>query len=251
MVTTRKIAGDEGERQRAHAESVRAMFARIARRYDLLNHLLSANVDRRWRRLVAERVAAHVADNGGRVLDVACGTGDLSLTISERVSLAEVTGLDFCRPMLDVARRKASERRRAIPFVEGDALALPFGEGAFDAVTIAFGLRNLASVERGLAELFRVTRPGGIVCVLEFSRPVVPVLRGLFGFYFTRVLPRVGGAVSGSRGAYEYLPDSVSRFPDQERLAELMRAAGFERVGYKNLTGGIAALHTGTRPGRA
>jgi demethylmenaquinone methyltransferase/2-methoxy-6-polyprenyl-1,4-benzoquinol methylase len=248
MATTRKIASDEGERQRAHAESVRMMFARIAGRYDLLNHLLSANVDRRWRRLVAERVAAHVGNDGGRVLDVACGTGDLSLTISERARRAEVTGLDFCRPMLDVARRKADERGRAIPFVEGDALALPFDEGAFDAVTIAFGLRNLASVERGLSELFRVVRPGGLVCVLEFSQPVVPVLRELFGFYFTRVLPRVGGMVSGSRGAYEYLPDSVARFPDQVRLAELMRTAGFERVAYKNLTGGIAALHTGARP---
>ena len=247
MSTTGKIAGDE-RRQREHAENVRSMFARIARRYDLLNHLLSANVDKRWRRLVAERVAGHVGGSGGRVLDVACGTGDLSLTISERAARAEVTGLDFCRPMLDVARRKARERRRAIPLVEGDALALPFGEAVFDAATIAFGLRNLASVERGLGELFRVTRPGGLVCVLEFSRPVVPVLRGLFGFYFTRVLPRVGGAVSGSRGAYEYLPDSVSRFPDQDGLAGLMRAAGFGRVGYENLTGGIAALHTGTRP---
>lgn len=247
MATSQKIAGDEGERRRAHAESVRAMFSRIARRYDLLNHLLSANVDRRWRRLVAERVAEHVGGDGSRVLDVACGTGDLSLTISDHAEGAEVTGLDFCRPMLDVARRKADERRRAIPFVEGDALALPFDDGTFDAVTIAFGLRNLASVGRGLGELFRVAKPGGMVCVLEFSRPVVPVLRELFGFYFTRVLPRVGGMVSGSRGAYEYLPDSVSRFPDQAGLAQLMRAAGFERVGYKNLTGGIAALHTGTR----
>jgi demethylmenaquinone methyltransferase / 2-methoxy-6-polyprenyl-1,4-benzoquinol methylase len=248
MLSTRKVAGDEGERQREHAESVRAMFSRIARRYDLLNHLLSANVDRRWRRLVAERVAAHAGREGARVLDVACGTGDLALTISERAGRAEVAGLDFCRPMLDVARRKAEERGRAIPFVEGDALALPFADESFDAVTVAFGLRNLASVERGLSELFRVAKPGGVVCVLEFSRPVVPVLRELFGFYFTRVLPRLGGIVSGSRGAYEYLPDSVSRFPDQARLAGLMRAAGFERVGYENLTGGIAALHTGVRP---
>jgi demethylmenaquinone methyltransferase / 2-methoxy-6-polyprenyl-1,4-benzoquinol methylase len=246
MVTSRKIAGDE--REHAHAESVREMFARIAGRYDLLNHLLSANVDRRWRRLVAARVAEHLGHAGGRVLDVACGTGDLSLTISERAEGAEVTGLDFCRPMLDVARRKADGRGRAIPFVEGDALALPFDDATFDAVTIAFGLRNLASVERGLAELFRVARPGGVVCVLEFSRPVVPVLRELFGFYFTRVLPRVGGVVSGSRGAYEYLPDSVSRFPDQAGLAALMKRSGFERVGYRNLTGGIAALHAGTRP---
>jgi demethylmenaquinone methyltransferase/2-methoxy-6-polyprenyl-1,4-benzoquinol methylase len=249
MVTIQKVARDEGERQREHAESVRAMFSVIARRYDLLNHLLSANVDRRWRKLVAVRVAEHAQTAAARVLDVACGTGDLSL--SEHCGCdVEVVGLDFCRPMLDVARRKAGEQGRGVPFVEGDALALPFGDGSFDAVTIAFGLRNLASVERGLAELFRVTKPGGFVCVLEFSRPVVPVLRELFTFYFTRVLPRIGGAVSGSRGAYEYLPDSVSRFPDQGRLTELMRATGYAEVGYRNLTGGIAALHMGTRPRR-
>ena len=246
MATSLKTARDESERQREHAEGVRAMFAGIALRYDLLNHLLSANIDRRWRRLVAERVRPALK-GGGRALDVACGTGDLSLTISAECG-AEVAGLDFCRPMLDIARRKSAEQGRAIPFVEADALALPFADRTFDAVTIAFGLRNLASVERGLGELFRVAKPGGMVCVLEFSQPVVPVLRGLFRLYFTRVLPRLGGWVSGSRGAYEYLPDSVSRFPDQARLAGMMRAAGFERVEYKNLTGGIAALHAGTRP---
>ena len=209
MATIQKVARDKRERE--HANNVRAMFSGIARRYDLLNHLLSANVDRRWRKLVAARVAAHTESAGAPVLDVACGTGDLSLTISEHCGGVEVVGLDFCRPMLDVARGKAGARGHAIPFVEGDALALPFGEGSFDAVTIAFGLRNLASVERGLAELFRVTKPGGLVCVLEFSRPVVPVLRELFTFYFTRVLPRIGGAISGSRGAYEYLPDSALR----------------------------------------
>ena len=224
------------------------MFSGIAARYDLLNHLLSAGIDRRWRKLVARRLESAVG-RGARVLDVACGTGDLSLTLAERTG-ARVVGLDFCRPMLDIARRKSDGANRALPFVEGDALSLPFADGEFDAVTIAFGLRNLASVEGGIDELLRVTRPGGAVFVLEFSRPVVPGFRGLFNFYFTRVLPRVGGLVSGSRGAYEYLPDSVSRFPDQERLAAMMRAAGFERVAYQNLTGGIAALHTGTRPTR-
>jgi len=244
MASGQKTFGDGGEQQ--HAESVRAMFAGIALRYDLLNHLLSANIDRRWRKLVAESVRPALGP-GARALDVACGTGDLALTVAEGCE-AEIVGLDFCRPMLDIAHRKAAERGRAIPFVEGDALSLPFADSTFNAVTIAFGLRNLSSVERGLGELFRVAKPGGLVCVLEFSQPVVPLLRGLFRFYFTRMLPRLGGLVSGSRGAYEYLPDSVSRFPDQERLAALMRAGGFERVGYRNLTGGIAALHTGTRP---
>lgn len=224
------------------------MFARIAGRYDLLNHLLSGNVDKRWRRLVARTLRPSLVE-GARVLDVACGTGDLSLVLAS-AGEARVIGLDFCRPMLEIARGKAASDSRAVPFVEGDALRLPFADEAFDVVTIAFGLRNLAGVEEGLRELGRVLRPGGRAAVLEFSSPVVPGFRPLFHFYFTRVLPRIGGLVSGSRGAYEYLPDSVSRFPDQKRLAELMRGAGFEEVEYRNLTGGIAALHTGTRPSR-
>jgi demethylmenaquinone methyltransferase/2-methoxy-6-polyprenyl-1,4-benzoquinol methylase len=224
------------------------MFARIAGRYDLLNHLLSGNVDKRWRRLVARTLQPELS--GARVLDVACGTGDLSLVLAS-AGAGAVVGLDFCRPMLEVARRKSAEDGRAIPFVEGDAMRLPFEDESFDVVTIAFGLRNLSGVAEGLGELLRVLRPGGRAAVLEFSTPVVPGFRALFGFYFTRVLPFIGGVVSGERGAYEYLPDSVSRFPDQKRLAELMSGAGFEEVSYRNLTGGIAALHTGARPRRS
>lgn len=223
------------------------MFSGIARRYDLLNHLLSGNVDKRWRRKTARALESSLIE-GARVLDVACGTGDLSLVLAE-AGRARVVGLDFCRPMLELARRKADEGSRPIPFVEGDALRLPFADETFDAATIAFGLRNLAGVADGLRELRRILKPGGRLAVLEFSSPVVPGFRALFRFYFTRVLPRIGGLVSGSRGAYEYLPDSVTRFPDQKRLAELMRAEGFEGVEYSNLTGGIAALHTGTRAG--
>lgn len=222
------------------------MFAGIAGRYDLLNHLLSGNTDKRWRRLVADELRPSLAE-GARVLDVACGTGDLSLVLS-RAGRARVVGVDFCRPMLEVARGKADGEESRVPFVEGDALRLPFADEVFDVATIAFGLRNLASVEGGLKELRRVLKPGGRVAVLEFSTPVVPGFRALFQFYFARVLPRIGGLVSGSRGAYEYLPDSVSKFPDQKRLAALMRETGFAEVGYRNLTGGIAALHTGTRP---
>ena len=228
------------------ARRVREMFATIAARYDLLNHLLSGNIDKRWRRLVAKTLYQGLPQ-GGRILDVACGTGDLSLTLSG-TGKAEIVGLDFCRPMLDIAAAKSSRRGANIPFLEADALALPFQDRSFDAATIAFGLRNLASVESGLGELLRVLRPGGRVAVLEFSKPRHAIFRGLFKVYFTKLLPLVGGLISGSRGAYQYLPDSVSRFPDQKELASVMENAGFEEVTYQNLTGGIAALHLGRRP---
>jgi demethylmenaquinone methyltransferase/2-methoxy-6-polyprenyl-1,4-benzoquinol methylase len=219
------------------------MFARIAARYDFLNHLLSGTVDRRWRRLVAKVLESRIGQDA-RVADIACGTGDLAIVLSEACG-ARVVAVDFCRPMLEIATRKAREVSPSIDFLEGDALHLPFEDGSFDAATIAFGLRNLSDVSAGLSELRRILRPGGLAIVLEFSRPVVPGFRKVFQFYFSFVLPRVGGLLSGSRGAYEYLPDSVASFPDQETLATLMREAGFENVEYRNLTGGIAALHTG------
>ncbi|HEY0099811.1 MAG TPA: class I SAM-dependent methyltransferase, partial [Pyrinomonadaceae bacterium] len=150
---------NETERRQEHARRVNSMFAGIAGRYDLLNHLLSANIDRRWRRLVADELRPALVA-GAQTLDVACGTGDLALTLAE-AGQARVTGLDFCRPMLEVASKKAAQRQRGIPFIEADALRLPFAAETFDVVTIAFGLRNLASVEGGLRELFRVLRPGG------------------------------------------------------------------------------------------
>jgi demethylmenaquinone methyltransferase/2-methoxy-6-polyprenyl-1,4-benzoquinol methylase len=219
------------------------MFSGIAKRYDLLNHLLSGNIDKRWRRIVTTRVRDKISGNA-RVLDVACGTGDLAVALFENTG-ARVVGTDFCRPMLKIAASKTAQR---IPLIEGDALDLPFRDGSFEAVTIAFGLRNLASVEGGLAELRRVLKPGGWLAVLEFSRPANAMLRPLFGLYFTRVLPLMGGLISGSRSAYTYLPASVQKFPDQEQLSLLMQQAGFEQVQFENLTGGIAALHMGRRP---
>lgn len=235
---------ENGSAAKEHAGRVREMFGTIARRYDLLNHLLSGNVDKRWRRTVATRVSEKLSSSGSQVLDVACGTGDLSLTLFE-ITGAGVVGTDFCRPMLDIAAGKTSGR---IPLIEGDALDLPFRDGTFDAATIAFGLRNLSNVESGLAELVRVLKPGGWVAVLEFSRPANAILRPLFNFYFRRVLPWMGGLVSGSLNAYTYLPASVQKFPDQSQLALLMEEAGFEQVRHENLTGGIAALHMGRRP---
>jgi demethylmenaquinone methyltransferase / 2-methoxy-6-polyprenyl-1,4-benzoquinol methylase len=235
---------ENGTAANEHAGRVREMFATIANRYDLLNHLLSANVDKRWRRIVATKVREKLrAPSDSRVLDVACGTGDLSRTLFE-ITGARVVGTDFCRPMLDIAAGKISSQ---IPLIEGDALRLPFRSGSFDAVTIAFGLRNLSSVEDGLAELCRVLKPGGWVAVLECSRPSNAILRGLYGVYFRGVLPLIGGAISGSLSAYAYLPASVQNFPNQRRLALLMEQAGFDQVGYKNLTGGVAALHMGRK----
>ena len=235
---------ENGRAANEHAGRVREMFASIASRYDLLNHLLSGNVDKRWRRIVAARVRDKLSSNSARVLDVACGTGDLSLTLFE-ITGAGVVGTDFCRPMLQIAAGKTSGRIR---FIEGDALDLPFRDGTFDVATIAFGLRNLSNVESGLAELSRVLKPGGWVAVLEFSRPANAVLRPVFNLYFTKVLPWIGRVVSGSQNAYSYLPASVQKFPDQSQLSLLMEQAGFVQVGYENLSGGIAALHMGQRP---
>jgi demethylmenaquinone methyltransferase / 2-methoxy-6-polyprenyl-1,4-benzoquinol methylase len=235
---------DNRSAENEHAGRVRDMFATIARRYDLLNHLLSANIDKRWRRLVANSIEGKIKRDGARILDVASGTGDLAATLFE-VTGAEVVATDFCRPMLDIAAEKIGHD---VTLIESDALRLPFRDGSFDAVTIGFGLRNLANVQTGLAELGRVLSSGGWLAVLEFSRPANAAVRAVFGTYFTRILPVMGGVVSGSRSAYTYLPDSVKRFPDQQELKAMIEQAGFEEVSFENLTGGIAALHLGRKP---
>src|SRR5215204_1346686 len=170
----------------AHARAVRDMFSGIASRYDLLNHVLSINIDKRWRRLVREKLADTLADPNAIVLDVACGTGDLALEL-KRGANAKVVGSDFCRPMLTIARKKTEDADMVVPYIEGDAMSLPFATGCFDALTIAFGLRNLSNFADGLQELSRVLKPGGKIAVLEFSTPIVPGFRALFDLYFTKV----------------------------------------------------------------
>lgn len=229
-----------------HARAVREMFSGIASKYDFLNHFLSVNIDKRWRRLVSGKLKTVLENPQAIVLDVACGTGDLSLEL-HKSGRAKIIGTDFCRPMLAIAGEKNSKNSVSIPYVEADGMNLSFADDIFDAVTIAFGLRNFSNWQAGLRELHRVLKPGGKLVILEFSTPILPGFRQAFQFYFSSILPRIGGAVSGSRGAYEYLPDSVSKFPDQKNLAAMMSATGFSDVEYNNLTGGIAAIHSGLK----
>jgi demethylmenaquinone methyltransferase / 2-methoxy-6-polyprenyl-1,4-benzoquinol methylase len=226
---------------------VRDMFGRIAPRYDLLNHLLSLNIDRYWRSHTVSRVAHILSTSGAQVLDVCCGTGDLTLALESRGRSANVFGSDFSHPMLVAARRKTEQRRFRSVLFEADALRLPIADAALDLATIAFGFRNLTNYSSGLIELRRILKPGGTLAILEFSTPPNPVLAGLYGFYSRAILPTIGGMLSGSKDAYTYLPESVRKFPEAERLANQMRDAGFVNVRFERMTAGIVALHLGDR----
>jgi demethylmenaquinone methyltransferase/2-methoxy-6-polyprenyl-1,4-benzoquinol methylase len=227
------------------AAYVRRMFGRVARRYDLLNHLLSFHVDRYWRFRTALEVEPFLRRPGARVLDLCCGTGDLTLALERRAAGALVLGGDFCRPMLAEARRKQVRHGARAAWIECDGLCLPLPDRSLDLVTIAFGFRNFANYRAALAELRRVLKPGGMLAILEFSTPPNPLLRALYRFYSFTLLPAIGGWISGDRSAYTYLPDSVKKFPGAELLAAEMEAAGFTRVRFRRMTFGIVALHTG------
>lgn len=227
--------------------TVREMFGAIAHRYDLLNHLLSASVDRRWRRRVVRFIASKSPAPGDRCLDVCTGTGDLAIEIGTALGL-ETVGADFCHPMLVLSLGKLAHRGIRVGIAEADAQQLPFPDSRFRFATVAFGLRNVESPERALGEMFRVLEPGGWGIVLEFARPVVPLFGTLFDFYFVNMLPRIGRLVSGVDGPYRYLPASVKRFPAQREFSAIVEEAGFVDVGYRNLSGGIAALYWGRKP---
>ena len=242
--------------EREAARRVQEMFSGIAPRYDFLNHLLSLSFDRLWRRWTARRFEEILSRPEARVLDLCCGTGDLLLAFERQAAAsgdekasqpARFVGADFAHPMLVRAGRKAAERRSRAVFVEADALALPFPDGSFDLVASAFGFRNLANYERGLAEMCRVLRPGGALAILEFSEPRMPFFVGIYRFYFEKILPRLGGAISGNRRTYAYLPSSVARFPFPEELSALVASARFTEVRFERWTGGIVALHSGRR----
>ena len=217
------------------ADDVRTMFDRIAPVYDVMNRVMTAGLDLRWRRMTAEAVVRQ----GDRVLDACCGTGDLA--VADVRAGGDVTGLDFSPRMLERARRKSD----AVKWVEGDMLALPFEDGSFEAATVGFGVRNVVDLEHGLAELARILVPGGRLGILEITTPT-GLLAPFYRLWFDRIVPLLGKVLKGGE-AYSYLPASVRRFPDREALAGLLRAAGFDGVEYRTFAGGIVALHTGAK----
>ena len=221
------------------------MFTSIAPRYDLLNHLLSANVDKLWWRRAASTFRSILNRDGARVLDLCCGTGDMAFALRKQGLPAAITGVDFSHPMLTRAFAKTSPHR-LVTWIESDALRLPFPDNRFDLVTSAFGFRNLADYDAGLCEIRRVLKPGGEYGVLEFSEPE-GVLGKLYKLYFKAVLPRVGKVISGSKGAYAYLPASVERFPSPPEMINRMKAAGFAEVSWTPYTFGIAGLFRGKK----
>jgi demethylmenaquinone methyltransferase/2-methoxy-6-polyprenyl-1,4-benzoquinol methylase len=219
-------------------DSVRTMFDRIAPVYDLMNRVMTACLDVRWRRLAAEAAVRQ----GDRVLDAACGTGDLAIA-DVKAGAVRVTGLDFSEGMLERARKKSALRKDALEWVQGDMLRLPFADATFDAATVGFGVRNVEDLELGLRELRRVLRPGGRLAILEITQPR-GALRPFYSLWFDRIVPLLGKVLPGG-DAYTYLTASVKRFPTAERLAEMLREAGFSDVRFRLLGGSIVALHTG------
>jgi demethylmenaquinone methyltransferase / 2-methoxy-6-polyprenyl-1,4-benzoquinol methylase len=227
------------------AEQVRGMFDRIAGVYDLMNSAMTAGLHHEWRQRAVER--AEVGP-GADALDVCCGTGDLALELRRRIGPdGRVVGCDFSEPMLELARRKSGDESLAVEFGWADALELPYGDASFDAVTIGFGARNLADLERGIAEMTRVLRPGGRLVILEISRPQRQPLAGFYSLWFDRLVP-VLGQLAGDPEAYSYLPDSVRTFPDPERLAGMIDEGGLTGIRWLLLAGGIVAIHSGTKP---
>ncbi len=255
-LTTPRGTQPGGARTEAEvAHRVREMFGRIAPRYDLLNHLLSFQLDRLWRRRVARRVRQILGRSDALVLDLCCGTGDLALAFG-RSGKAQVIGADFAHTMLVRAKEKTTPRSQGyavdeakIMLLETDALRLPFADFSFDVVATAFGFRNLANYEGGLRESLRVLKRGGTLAILEFAEPGGGFFGSLYRWYSRGVLPRIGRMISGDRTAYDYLPASIAKFFEPGELAAAMSSAGYVSVEYEKWAGGAVALHLGKRPG--
>jgi len=232
--------------EREAAGWVRDMFATVAPRYDLLNHLLTFNIDRAWRKLLIRRVQKILDRPNARILDLCCGTGDVLIEL-QAATANPVIGGDFCHPMLVAAREKILEHGYAFQLFEGDALDLPFRDNTLDLITISFGFRNFVSYAAGLTELRRVLKPGGMLALLECSHPRGWFMKTAHGLYSKTLVPLIGGLVSRSPAAYQYLPDSVEKFPRAEQLRDLMEDAGYRNVRFELLTSGVAALHLGEK----
>jgi demethylmenaquinone methyltransferase/2-methoxy-6-polyprenyl-1,4-benzoquinol methylase len=226
------------------ARAIRKMFSAVAPHYDFLNHFLSLGQDIAWRTAAAKILRPLLERPGSTVADLCCGTGDLAFEL-ERYAAGRVIGTDFCQPMLVLAKKKALHRSTL--FLEADTLALPFADESLDLATLAFGFRNLAGYVRGLEEIRRVLKPQGVLAILEFSEVRGTLFGPFFRFYFRHLLPRIGSWVSGVPGPYQYLHDSVARFPNQQALLELLSAHGFHNIRYINFTGGVVALHVAER----
>ena len=236
------------------SKKVREMFTQIAPRYDLLNHLLSLQLDRLWRARTARRLQSILERPDALVLDLCCGTGDLSFALA-RAGKARIIGADFTHTMLVRANDKSASftstadgsSASPIRFFEADAMCLPFADASFDLATTAFGFRNLSNYEAGLREIQRVLKPGGTIAILEFTEPPANLWGDLYRWYFCEVLPKIGGIISGEPAAYKYLPKSVARFFRPPELAALMTAIGFQSVDYRVWTLGTVALHSAVR----
>lgn len=235
--------GVHGEEQTARW--VREMFSGVAGRYDLLNHVLSFNIDKFWRSRTVAEVRPILQRPTARVLDLCCGTGDLLVEL-EKAAGRGLAGSDFCHPMLTGAAAKLDRKRLASTLYESDALHMPLPDGSLDLLTVAFGVRNFANYRKGFVEMRRVLKPGGVAAILEFSQPPNRAFAAFYNFYSKRILPRIGGWISGSDAAYKYLPESVSKFPNAEDLALVLKECGFREVRFLRMTFGIVALHLAT-----